>query len=135
MVKRIWFRQEKFQAVLEEQIRDYTSLGGNAAFGLVFLFLFIVGYLQQSHILIRAAQILLVSGVLFTVVGFGLKYLISRTRPNKESLKGASMFEKMNDASFPSIHSGRAIILAYAVGPLLPGYGTAFFYLAMLGVP
>ena len=135
MSKRIWFTKEKFEKVLDEQIRDYSGLGGNVSFGLIFLFLFVVGYLQESTVMFKAARVLLVSGILFTLVGFALKYALGRTRPNQESLKWASVFDKMNDASFPSIHSGRAIIMGYVVGPLFPGYGKFIFYIAMLGIP
>jgi len=134
-MKKVWFRKEKFKEVLDDQMRDYTSLGGNSAYGLAFLILFAAGWMQKSAELLDAARLMLVAGILFTIVGFGIKYVVARTRPNQESLKGASMFEKMNDASFPSIHSGRAIILAYVVGSFFPGYGKVVFWIAMLGIP
>jgi len=134
MTKKVWFRREKFQAVLEDQIRDYTSLGGNFFYGLVFVMLFGIGYFKKIQPFIQAARILLVAGILFTLIGFAVKYVFRRTRPDQTSLKGASILEKMNDASFPSIHSGRVVILAYVVGSIVPPYVREFVWVVMLGV-
>lgn len=94
-----------------------------------------MGYTSEMPGVLDAARALLVSGILFTLIGFGLKYIIGRTRPNQVSLKWASILERMNDASFPSIHSGRAIIIAYTIGHLLPPFGKIIFWIIMLGIP
>jgi|TARA_Y100000310_G_scaffold342866_1_gene447958 undecaprenyl-diphosphatase len=128
MAKRVWFTKEKFKLLVDDQVVEFTALGGNLFFGFVFVIMFLSGFVD-------VARVLFISIILFTGISLGIKYYFSRTRPNKVSLKHASVFEKMNDASFPSIHSGRAIILGYVVGPILPGYAKWFFYVAMIGIP
>jgi membrane-associated phospholipid phosphatase len=135
MTKRVWFSKEKFKLMFDDQMKEYTSLGGNFFYGFLFFITFAMGYTSEMPGVLDAARALLVSGILFTLIGFGLKYIIGRTRPNQVSLKWASILERMNDASFPSIHSGRAIIIAYTIGHLLPPFGKIIFWIIMLGIP
>ena len=135
MGKRVLFSKDKFKLVLDDQVNEYTSLGGNFFYGFIFFLTFAMGYTAQMPEMVRAAQVLLVAGILFTLVGFALKFLFKRTRPNDVSLKWASILELMNDSSFPSIHSGRAVIIAYVIAPMLPQIAKYLFWLIMLGVP
>ncbi|MDP7282037.1 MAG: phosphatase PAP2 family protein [Candidatus Undinarchaeales archaeon] len=135
MAKRVWFSKEKFKLMFDDQVNEYTSLGGNFFYGFLFFITFALGYTAEMPEMMDAARVLLIAGILFTIVGFGLKYVVGRTRPNKVSLRWASAMERMNDASFPSIHSGRAVIIAYTFGHLLPSFGKLIFWIIMLGVP
>ena len=121
--------------MFDDQIKEYTSLGGNFFYGFLFFITFAMGYTAEMPEMMDAARVLLVAGILYTIIGFALKFIIGRTRPNNVSLKWASVMERMNDASFPSIHSGRAVIIAYAIGHLLPAFGKIAFWIIMLGVP
>lgn len=92
-------------------VRDITSFGGIPVYGLVFLW-------ALATLKFVVALQLFISFVVFVSIAFFIRFFYAKTRPDGTSLKNATLFEQLNDSSFPSIHAGRTVILAVVLSKL-----------------
>jgi len=90
---------------VDEWVRDITSLGGLPVYAVLFLF-----FLLSGNYLI--AEKLVVMFIAIMVVTYAVKSVYFKARPdNRTGRKGASLLEKADLSSFPSVHAARITAL------------------------
>ncbi|MBI3190136.1 phosphatase PAP2 family protein [archaeon] len=88
-----------------EAIRDISSLGGIAFYGLLFLFTLAV----QQYIITMKLLFMIIA---IMIVTYSIKSVYFKARPdNKAKKKGKNLLEKADLSSFPSVHSARITAL------------------------
>jgi membrane-associated phospholipid phosphatase len=88
-----------------EAIRDISSLGGIAFYGLLFLFTLVI---QQYLIALKLLFIV----VVIMIVTYSIKSVYFKARPdNKAKKRGKNLLESADLSSFPSVHSARITAL------------------------
>lgn len=88
-----------------EAIRDISSLGGIAFYGLLFLFTLVI---QQYLIALKLLFIV----VVIMIVTYSIKSVYFKARPdNKAKNRGKNLLESADLSSFPSVHSARITAL------------------------
>ena len=88
-----------------EAIRDISSLGGIAFYGLLFLFTLVI---QQYLIALKLLFIV----VVIMIVTYYIKSVYFKARPdNKAKKRGKNLLESADLSSFPSVHSARITAL------------------------
>ena len=89
--------------LLNEFMRDITSLGGATFFG----FLVVVSLsLMKWHL----SSLLVIGFIISFIITLGIRLIYHKDRPKKEVY--SNIIEKIDASSFPSLHSARAIFLA-----------------------
>ncbi len=93
--------------MIREIIQEFSLVGSSYTFGIIILFTLIL----QKYVLMSE---LLLGLILVCAIGYGIRLCWYKDRPKKEKYK--SLLQKLDASSFPSLHSGRSIVLGSIIG-------------------
>ena len=91
---------------LYTQIKDFSALGGISFHVFISALFLIIGEIE-------IAKKLLILFVIGSIVGYSIKAIIGKTRPEHEKQKPKEIFDYIDYGSFPSIHALR--ITAFSI--------------------
>lgn len=113
--------------LMDRWIRDITSIAG-----LPILSLFFIGLLLWNKT--EIALEFLISLIVAELSIYLIRYFYFRQRPfgKKDGFK--SLYERLDESSFPSVHSARAAIIALVLSQPLPWIPKIFLWIAATGI-
>ena len=105
--------KKEFENKFDRWMRDITSL-----VGLPYVILITIGLWSFEKIKIMEEFVLAI--VICEIVIYTIRYFYFRPRPIGKTENFTSLFERLDESSFPSIHAARAGVFAVVLSQMIP---------------
>lgn len=115
--------KKEFENKFDRWTRDITSL-----VGLPSIVLIIFGLWTLEKIKVMEEFVLAI--LICEIVIYTIRYFYFRPRPIGKTEDFASLFEKLDESSFPSVHAARAGVFAVVLSQILPTSAKVLLWIA-----
>ena len=115
---------------LSEVLRDATALGGLPVYTAVTLAFGLASWTSQSKQYIHSTAVLVLGLLLLYALISLIRLLHFKQRPIPE--KHSNFFERIDASAFPSMHSGRAMLLAIILWQTFAGFSWLAFLIPLI---